>query len=155
MFERFHKGTCLPFLICGTLILASCGGSDTGSQDSTSVGSVDVVAVDESAIIESFCKDAVDESINAATLSDDAQVDEVAKQLTTRAEVLARLAEGAPASVRADVELMSDAATSMAESLTADPTLGDFKTALEKYSTTELDKASKNIDAFIATNCEG
>ena len=155
MFERFHRGACLPFIFCGALALAACGGPDAESEDSTPVGSDEVEEVDESAIIGSFCKDAVDEAINAGQLSDDAQVSEVAKQLTSRAEALASLAAGAPASIRADVELMSDVASSMAESLTADPTLVDFKTALEKYSTTELDEASKNIDAFIATNCEG
>lgn len=150
------------FFVCavsvGALALSSCGGSKSDSTDSSTADNAvtqDSSPVDEAALLANFCKAAKDDSINAKNLSDDAQVEEVAKQMSTRAAALTDLVDNSPSAVRGDVAKISEAASGMAESLTADPTLANFNETVQKFATPDLESASKNVDAFITKNCEG
>ncbi|MEY2628159.1 MAG: hypothetical protein RJB08_1918 [Actinomycetota bacterium] len=157
MSMRLVRGTLVPIFGVAVLALASCGGSKDSTESSTNDTAVtqDSAPVDEAALLASFCKAATDESINATNLADDAQVEEVAKQMSARAEALSSLAADAPSAVKNDVGAIADAASAMAESLTADPTLANFNEVVQKFTTPDLETASKNVDDFVAKNCEG
>lgn len=157
MSMRSFRGTFVSVVAIAGLALASCGGSKDATETSTSDTAVtqDSAPVDEAAQTAAFCKAATDESINAKNLADDAQVEEVAKQMSARAEALTALSTKAPSAVRADVTAIAGAATEVADSLTADPTLANFKDVVAKFTTPEIETASKNVDDFVAKNCEG
>jgi hypothetical protein len=159
MFFHRLRGTLVSVALAGTLVLGACGGSDGDSSSDTTADTAgqttDSTPVDEAARLEAFCSSASDEGINASNLEDDAQVEEVAAQMTARAEALNELAATAPSEVAADVTAVADAATAMAESLASDPTLANFNEVVQQYATPELESASQKIDDFVATNCEG
>lgn len=159
MFCHRLKGTVVSACVVGALVLGACGGSDDASSEDTTVDTTaqttDTTPVDETALLEKFCASATDEGINASNLEDDAQVEEVAAQMTTRAAALNDLAATAPSDIAADVAAVAEAATAMAESLESDPTLANFNEVVQKYATAELETASQKIDDFVATNCEG
>lgn len=158
MSMRLVKGTIVPVFAIASLVLVSCGGSKSSSTEATTgdgAASETTTPVDEAALLANFCKAAKDDSINAKNLADDAQVEEVAKQMSVRASALVDLVNSSPSAVRDDVSTIADAATAMAESLTADPTLANFNQTIEKFASADLEAASKNVDAFITKNCEG
>lgn len=155
---RFVRGTSVSLFVAGALLLSACGGSDSDSGDATTDTAgqtTDTAVVDEAAAIAAFCEAAADEGINASNLADDAQVEEVAAQMKTRADALNELAGTAPADIVADVKVIADAATSMAEALESDPTLANFNEVVEQLATAEIESASLKIDEFVANNCEG
>ncbi len=153
------RGTAVSIALVGTLVLGACGGSDGDSSgdttaDTTAVAT-DTSVVDEAAVLEAFCKAASDEGINATNLEDDAQIEEVAAQMKTRADALNALAETTPAEISADVAAVAEAATAMADSLESDPTLDNFNEVVTQFATAEIESASQKIDDFVAKNCEG
>mgnify|MGYP006291206599 FL=1 len=157
MSMRSVRGTFVSVVAIAGLALASCGGSKDSTDTTTSDTAVeqDTAPVDSAAQITAFCKAATDESINASNLSDNAQVEEVAKQMSTRADALTSLVDKAPSAVKADVSAIASVATEVADSLTADPTLANFNDVVAKFNTPDIETASKNIDDFVAKNCEG
>jgi hypothetical protein len=156
---RRSRGIFFTLCFVGAVALGACGGSDSESSDASTSDTVeettDTTPVDETALLEKFCASATDEGINASNLEDDAQVEEVAAQMTTRAAALNDLAATAPSDIAANVTAVAEAATAMAESLESDPTLANFNEVVQKYATAELEAASQKIDDFVATNCEG
>lgn len=157
MSMRLVRGTLVPTIIVAAVALAACGSKSDSSESSTvdTAATEQTTPVDETALLANFCKAAKDDSINAKNLADNAQVEEVAKQMSTRAAALADLVDNSPTAVRSDVSTISEAASAMAESLTADPTLANFNETVQKFATPDLEAASKNVDAFITKNCEG
>lgn len=157
MSMRSVKGTVVSIVVIAGFALASCGGSKDSTETTTADTAVeqDAAPVDEAAQVAAFCKAATDESINASNLSDNAQVEEVAKQMSTRADALNALVDKAPSAVKADVSAIASVATEVADSLTADPTLANFNDVVAKFNTPDIETASKNIDDFVAKNCEG
>ena len=157
MSMRSVRGTFVSAVAIAGVVLASCGGSKDSTATTTSDTAVtqDSAPVDETAQIAAFCAAATDESINAKNLADNAQVEEVAKQMSSRADALNALVAKAPGAVKADVTAISGAATEIADSLTADPTLANFNEVVAKFNTPEIEAASKNIDDFVAKNCKG
>ena len=65
------------------------------------------------------------------------------------------LVDKAPSAVKTDVSAIASVATEVADSLTADPTLANFNEVVAKFNTPDIETASKNIDDFVAKNCEG
>jgi hypothetical protein len=157
MSMRTLRGACVSIVAVTGLALASCGGSNDSSesQENNTAPTQDTGPLNEASVVTAFCKAATDESINATNLADSAQVEEVAQQMSTRADALTALASKAPSAVKSDVGLIARVATEVADSLTADPTLANFNDVVEKFNTPEIESASKNIDDFVAKNCEG
>lgn len=159
MFCHRFKGSVVSAAVVATFVLGACGGSDGESSDATTADttavSPDTSPVDDAAVLAAFCKAATDEGINATNLEDDAQVEEVAAQMKTRAEALNGLAETSPADIAADVATVAEAATAMADSLESDPTLENFNQVVTQLATAEIESASQKIDDFVAKNCEG
>lgn len=159
MFFVRLRGTAVSVALVGTLVLGACGGSDGDSSDATTgdttAVATDTTVVDEAAVLEAFCKAASDEGINATNLEDDAQIEEVADQMKTRADALNALAENTPTEIAADVAAVAEAATAMADSLANDPTLENFNEVVTQFATADIESASQKIDDFVAKNCEG
>lgn len=159
MFFNRSRMTTVSVCIVGLSLLGACGGSDSESSDSTTqdttASATDTTVVDETALLASFCEAATDESINSSELDDNAQIEEVAAQMKTRAEALTKLAATSPADISADVTAVAEAATAMSDSLESDPTLENFNEVVTQFATAEVETASQKIDDFVAKNCEG
>lgn len=159
MFFNRSRMTTVSVCIVGLSLLGACGGSDSESSDSTTqdttASATDTTVVDETALLAAFCKAATDESINSSELDDNAQIEEVAAQMKTRAEALTKLAATSPADISADVTAVAEAATAMSDSLESDPTLENFNEVVTQFATAEVETASQKIDDFVAKNCEG
>ena len=154
------KRTVFCAFVTGTLALASCGGSKSGSSDTSGVvsndgaaGSGDSVAPDSAESLAAFCKSALDNQSGADIgATDDPAA--IAKKLSVNAESLSKMAGLAPAELKSDAEAVATAAKGMADAITADPTLEKFNSLIEEFSKSDANAASEKVQSWVNANCE-
>lgn len=143
-------------LAASAIVLASCGGSNDSSTQSTSTDSVAVDAgapADAGADQAAFCAAALDNQ-GGADIADDDDPSKIAQKLSKNADTLATLAAKAPAAVKTDAEAVADAARSMADAISADPTLEKFNTLIAEFATSDANDASQKVQTWVKDNCE-
>lgn len=147
----------------GVIALASCGGSDSDSNDSQTADTAeqtsdttatsDTVAEDPAVKVAAFCKSALDNQ-GGADISPDDDPAAIAEKLSANAAALAEMASVAPDDVKADADAVATAAKNMADAIAGDPTLDKFNSLIEEFATSDANAASEKVQSWVNDNCE-
>ena len=135
--------------------LTACGGSKSESSDSASSDTATVSngSNADSGSLAAFCNAARDNQGGADIAADDDPA-KIAEKLSANADALAGVAAKAPSAVKADAQVVADAAKQMAGAIAADPTLDKFNTLIADFAASDANAASQRVQTWVNDNCE-